>query len=140
MPLLDSIPFDSIPFDLQLTDETRRALIVLAARLGLLMLCVVAALVAGRLVPWLLRLVLGRVATSKKRAGEYATVAEAIARPLSIATALVLISVSLNLIRTYSGLHSVVSFFVDGAVAVALAWTATRLSSFLRCIFICGGS
>ena len=114
-------------FDFQLTDETRQALIILGVRLGLLLLCIVAALVAGRLVPWLLNLVLRRVATSKKRADEYATIAQAIARPLSVATTLVLISVSLNLVRTYSGFHAVVGFVVDAAMAIALAWTTKRL-------------
>ncbi|MGB3612328.1 MAG: mechanosensitive ion channel domain-containing protein [Elainellaceae cyanobacterium] len=119
--------FQPQDFSFQLSDDVRRSLIFLAIRLGVLGLCIGAALIVGRCTPWLVRFILNRTSGSSKRVKEFASISKAVERPLTIATVLILISVSLNIIKTYSGLHSVISFVVDAAVTVSLAWMATRI-------------
>lgn len=114
-------------FEFQLSEEARRALVLLAVRLGSLALCIGLALVVGRLVPWLTRLVLKQVSASAERRREYESIVVAVERPFAIAATLILISVSLNLLRSYGGLYAVLSFLVDAAVTLCLAWTASRI-------------
>ncbi|MGF1512151.1 MAG: mechanosensitive ion channel family protein [Elainellaceae cyanobacterium] len=110
-----------------MNEDRKQLLIFFAIRFGLLIVCIIAAVIVGRLIPWLMRFVLSKASGSEKRASEYASIVEVVGRPLSTAVTLILISVSLNIIRTYGGLHSVTSFVVDAAVALSLAWTASRL-------------
>jgi len=123
MELLNFLP----DFSFQLNDDMRQALILFAIRLGVLLLCIIAALIVGRCLPSLIRFALDKASKSPKRMKEYASIAETVERPLSIATTLILVSVSLNIIRPYSSLHSAASFVVDAAVTVSIAWTATRV-------------
>lgn len=109
----------------------QQALTLLAIRFAFLTVCIFIALVLGRCVPWLVRTTLQKVASSEERQKEYRTLSASINRPLAIAVTLLLISVSLNIIKTYSGLHSAISFGVDLAVTVSLAWTVSRIAQVL---------
>lgn len=114
-------------FNLQLSEAAQRALTLLAIRLGSLAICIGVAIIIGRLIPWVTRFILQRVSTSEKRKGEYTAIVTSVERPLSMAAALMFISVSLNLIRSYRGLYSITSFFVDAAVTITLAWAISRI-------------
>ena len=118
-------------FNGQLNKEMQQALTLLAIRFAFLTVCIFIALVLGRCVPWLVRTTLQKVASSEERQKEYRTLSASINRPLAIAVTLLLISVSLNIIKTYSGLHSAISFGVDLAVTVSLAWTVSRIAQVL---------
>ncbi|NJM99455.1 MAG: mechanosensitive ion channel [Phormidesmis sp. RL_2_1] len=74
---------------------------------------------------------LSKISNTEERKKEYAAISASIARSLSIALTLVLISISLNIIKTYSGFHAAVSFGVDLAVTVSLAWTTSRIAQVL---------
>ncbi len=113
-------------FSFQIDETMKRSLTFFAIRLGIVVACVFVAIAVGRCVPWLIRTILGKMSGSQKRSQEYAAIVDAVERPLSIAVTLILISVSLNIIRTYSGLHSVTSFIVDAAMTLSVAWTASR--------------
>lgn len=128
MDLRDFInSFNLDNFNLQLNEAAQRALTLLAIRLGSLAICIVVAIIIGRLIPWVTRFILQRVSTSEKRKGEYTSIVTSVERPLSMAAALIFISVSLNLIRNYRGLYSITSFFVDAAVTITLAWAISRM-------------
>ncbi|MGF1536909.1 MAG: mechanosensitive ion channel family protein [Elainellaceae cyanobacterium] len=112
-------------------EEIRRSLTFFAIRFGLLIGCVILAIIAGRLVPWLVRTVLSKLSSSEERTKEYRSIVDTVERPLSAAVTLILISVSLNIIRTYGGLYAALSFLVDAAVTLSLAWTASRVVKML---------
>lgn len=118
--------------DFQLSEQAQRALILLAVRLGILGVCVVAAIVFGRLVPWLLRVVMVRTLSADK-VQTYQELAEPLGKPLAWAISLIFISLSLNIIRVYEGIYEFISFFVDAAVALSLAWFTSRAAKqFIR--------
>ncbi|MEO0351926.1 MAG: mechanosensitive ion channel family protein, partial [Cyanobacteria bacterium P01_A01_bin.15] len=114
-------------FNLQLSEAAQRALTLLAIRLGSLAICIGVAIIIGRLIPWVTRFILQRISTSEKRKGEYTAIVTSVERPLSMAAALIFISISLNLIRNYRGLYSITSFFVDAAVTITLAWAISQM-------------
>jgi MscS family membrane protein len=118
-------------FDLQLGEDMQRALTLLAIRFAVLTVCICIALVMGRCVPWLVRAIFSRASNSEARKKDYAAISASMARPLSIAVTLVLISISLNIIQAYSGFHATVSFGVDLAVTISLAWTTSRVAKVL---------
>ncbi len=120
--------FDTFQWStLQLREETQRALMFFAARLLLMIALVMASILLGRIVPWLLRVVIIRVLPTKQ--GQiYESVMGSLGRSLSIATSLMLISVSLNTLRSYEALYNLLSFLVDFAVTLSLAWLLSRIA------------
>ncbi|MGB6014208.1 MAG: hypothetical protein WBG32_05710, partial [Nodosilinea sp.] len=111
----------------QLDGRARRALIFFAARFGLLIVFIAASVLVGRLMPWLLRAIITRALPAKQRA-IYEAVMAPLGRSISLATSLMLISVSLNSIRSYEGLYQLLSFLVDFAMTLSLAWLFSRIS------------
>jgi MscS family membrane protein len=118
-------------FSWQLSEDMQRVLTLLAIRFAVLMVCIFIALVLGRCVPWLVGATLSSISNAEERKKEYAAISASMARPLSIAVTLVLISISLNLIKAYSGFYAAVSFGVDLAVTASLAWTTSRIAQVL---------
>ncbi len=118
--LLDNFGFESV-------EDARTALTWIAIRFAILLGCVFIALILGRCVPWLIRTILNRAAKSSDRHKEYGAISESVGKPFSRAVTLILISVSLNIMRAYSGFYSVTSFVVDLAVTMSIAWTVSRL-------------
>jgi MscS family membrane protein len=113
--------------NLQFTEATQQALIFFAVRLLLLVVSIVASIGVGRLVPWLLRTVITRVLPTKQ-GNIYESIMAPLGKSLSIATSLMLISVSLNSLRSYEALYRFLSFLVDFAVTLSLAWLLSRIS------------
>lgn len=112
---------------LQFTEETQQALIFFAARLLLLVVSIVASILVGRLVPWLLRTVITRVLPTKQ-GNIYESIMAPLGNSLALATSLMLISVSLYSLRSYEALYRFLSFLVDFAVTLSLAWLLSRIS------------
>jgi MscS family membrane protein len=113
--------------NLQFTEATQQALILFAVRLLLLVVSIVASIGVGRLVPWLLGTVITRVLPTKQ-GNIYESIMAPLGKSLSIATSLMLISVSLNSLRSYEALYRFLSFLVDFAVTLSLAWLLSRIS------------
>ena len=113
-------------FNLQLNEDMQRVLTLLAIRLVILALGIVIAIILGRCVPWLIRTTLHQMAGSATKKKEYSAIARSVGRPFSTAVTLILVSVSLNIIKGYSSVHSAISFVVDLAVMVSLAWATSR--------------
>jgi MscS family membrane protein len=113
--------------NLQVTEETQQALIFFAARFLLLILSIFASILVGRLVPWLLRTVITRVLPDRQ-GNIYESIMAPLGQSLSMATSLMLISVSLNSLRSYEGLYRFLSFLVDFAVTLSLAWLLSRIA------------
>ncbi|NJL56448.1 hypothetical protein HC928_15670, partial [bacterium] len=112
-------------FNFQLSEDTRRVLIFLAIRFSILIVCIFMSIGIGRFIPWSIEFILKRVPLSEARKKEYRSIVDSVKYPLSIAVKLILISVSLNIIASYTGIYSVASFIVDAAVTIAIAWTAS---------------
>ena len=112
---------------MQFTEETQQALIFFAARLLLLVVSIVASILVGRLVPWLLRTVITRVLPTKQ-GNIYESIMAPLGNSLALATSLMLISVSLYSLRSYEALYRFLSFLVDFAVTLSLAWLLSRIS------------
>lgn len=117
--LLDTLGFESL-------EAARAALIWMAIRLAILAVCIFVAMVVGRCLPWLIRIIMQRVASSKERQHEYEAIADTAGQPLARAVTLILIAVSLNIIKPYGGVYTAASFVVDLAVTISLAWTVSR--------------
>lgn len=113
-------------FSFQLSEDLQHTLTLFAIRLGVLVVCIFIAIVIGRCVPWLTRTILNRMGSAAQKK-DYSAIATSIADPLSAAVTLILVSVSLNILRPYSGVHSVTSFVSDLGVTASLAWTTARL-------------
>ncbi|MGB3200705.1 MAG: mechanosensitive ion channel domain-containing protein [Nodosilinea sp.] len=111
----------------QLNEPARQALIFFAVRFGLLIICIAASVLIGRLTPWLLRVIVTQALPAKQGA-IYEAIMAPLGRSLSLATSLMLISVSLNSIRSYQGLYQILSFLVDFAVTLSLAWLLSRIA------------
>jgi MscS family membrane protein len=111
----------------QLSDQARQALIIFAARFGLWIFFVVAAIGVGRLIPWVLRTIITR-ALPPKQGDIYLSIMGDLGRALSTATTLMLISASLNVLRSYGGFYRLLSFSVDLAMTLSLAWLLSRIS------------
>jgi MscS family membrane protein len=111
----------------QLDDQARQALIIFAARFGLWIIFVVAAIGVGRLIPWVLRNIITR-ALPPKQGDIYLSIMGDLGRALSTATTLMLISASLNILRSYGGFYRLLSFSVDLAMTLSLAWLLSRIS------------
>jgi len=109
--------------NIQLDTATKRALILLGIRLGILAVCTIFSIVIGRFIPALIRSVFQWTSLSEKRIKEFKQILDSIENSLSIAIKLVLISLSLNVIRSYSGVYSALSFIVDAGVTISIAWT-----------------
>ncbi|MEO1069356.1 MAG: hypothetical protein AAFW95_09580, partial [Cyanobacteria bacterium J06638_6] len=77
----------------QLDDQARQALIIFAARFGLLIVFVVTAIGVGRLIPWALRNIITR-ALPLKQSSIYLSIMGDLGRALSTATTLMLICLS----------------------------------------------
>lgn len=114
---------ESIKFD----QRAQQALIIFAVRFGILIVAVTASILVGRFIPWVIRAVVTR-ALPDRQSNIYESIMAPLGRSLSIAISLMLISVSLNTIRSYAGLYQLLSFLVDFAVAVSLAWLFSRIS------------
>lgn len=110
----------------QLSEQAQRALILLATRLGILLVCVMVAIAIGRIFPWLLRTTIARL-LAPKQMETYESIMGSLDRSLAAAIALILISTSLNIIRTYDDVYHLISFFVDASVTVSLAWLVSRI-------------
>jgi MscS family membrane protein len=63
-----------------------------------------------------------------KQGNIYESIMAPLGKSLSIATSLMLISVSLNSLRSYEALYRFLSFLVDFAVTLSLAWLLSRIS------------
>ncbi|MGB5972914.1 MAG: mechanosensitive ion channel domain-containing protein [Nodosilinea sp.] len=113
--------FDNFRFD----ERAQQALIFFAVRFGILIVFVIASVLVGRLIPWLLRVIIDRVLPAKQSA-VYESVMAPLGRALFLATSLMLMSVSLNIIRSYAGLHQLLSFLVDFVMTISLAWLVSR--------------
>ena len=111
----------------QFSEQAQQALIFFAARFGLLIVFVVAAIGVGRLIPWVLRTLITRVLPAKQ-GNIYAAIMGDLGGALSAATSLMLISVSLNILRSYGGLYRLLSFSVDLAMTLSLAWLLSRIA------------
>ncbi|PSN13796.1 mechanosensitive ion channel protein MscS, partial [filamentous cyanobacterium CCP5] len=109
----------------QLSQQAQQFLILLAARLGLLLLAVLAAVLVGRLLPWVLKRVAART-LSVGRFQAYEAFMDPLRKTLAWTITLILASVSLNIVRVYAGFYGFISFFVDGAVAISIAWFISR--------------
>ncbi|MBE9138497.1 mechanosensitive ion channel [Nodosilinea sp. LEGE 07088] len=111
----------------QFDDQARQALIIFAARFGLLIVLVGAAIGVGRLIPWLLRAIITR-ALPPKQGNIYTAIMGDLGRALATATSLMLISASLNILRSYGGFYRLLAFLVDLAMTLSLAWLLSRIS------------
>lgn len=112
---------------IQFTEETQQALIFFAARSLLFILLASASILIGRLIPWFLRSAITR-ALPTKQGNAYEAIMAPLGKTLSVAISLMLISVSLNSLRSYEALHRVLSFLIDFAVTISLAWLLSRIS------------
>lgn len=113
--------------NIQFDERARQALIFFAVRFGILVVSVAASILVGRFMPWVTRAIVTR-ALPDKQSNIYESTMAPLGRSLSIATSLMLISVSLNIIRSYAGLYELLSFLVDFAVTISLAWLFSRIS------------
>jgi small-conductance mechanosensitive channel len=95
-------------------------------RLAVLGLFILLSLIVGRYTHSIVRLLIRRFSPQEVTA-IYENLIEPISNLFKIAGTLILISASLNWIKSYQGVYSFLSFFTDLAVTISVAWLVSRL-------------
>lgn len=95
-------------------------------RLAVFGLFLLFSLIVGRYTPSIVRLLIKRFSPQKVTA-IYENLVEPIDNLFKIAGTLILVSISLSLLKPYQGIYSFLSFFMDLAVTISVAWLASRL-------------
>lgn len=111
---------------LQLNEATQQYLVQLGLSLGLFLLFVILSAVAGRYTPLLVHQVLRRV-SSQNVVNVYNNLVVPTEDLFRLAGTFVLISVSLNVLNQYKGVHQFLSFFISLGVIVSISWLISRL-------------
>ncbi len=112
---------------IQLDETTQDFLILLAFRVGLLFLFILASWISGRLLPSLVKVMLTR-SLAQKKTSIVENFLNPLQQPLVTTITLILVSVSLNIIQVYSRVYQVLNFVMDIAVTLAVTWLATRFA------------
>lgn len=111
---------------LELDDTTRSTIIKHALNIGIFLVFLLLALLAGRYTPLLVRVIIQKLFPNK-----FSQIYERLIVPLEklikISGTLVLVSISFNLIQEYRGFYELAKFFLNLAVIISIAWLISRL-------------
>lgn len=111
---------------LELDDSTKSLIIRHALNIGIFLVFLLLALLAGRYTPILVKAIIQRLFPDK-----FSQIYDRLIVPLEnlirIAGTLVLVSICFNLIQEYQGFYDIAKFFLNLAVIISLAWLASRL-------------
>lgn len=115
---------------IQFDKELREFLLELSLRLGLFLLGAMLSPVIGRVLPsllwWLLHLIRPYVPLEASRT--YNQFVKPVRNSLITTATLIFVALCLNLLQKYEGLYQFLGFFIYLALAISLAWLASRLA------------
>ncbi|MEM8779099.1 MAG: mechanosensitive ion channel domain-containing protein [Cyanobacteria bacterium P01_G01_bin.49] len=110
----------------QFDETTQRYIIKFGLQLLIFLVFVVLSLVIGRYTPLLARLVIQR-SSPKQVSSIYDNLITPIENIFRITGTLILVSLALNFLQSYSGLYQFLRFFIDLSLISSLAWLCSRL-------------
>ena len=110
----------------QFDQEMQLSLIRFGVQLGLFLVFVLLSIIIGRFTPRLVRFLVNRIAPSRVNT-IYSDLIHPIVPLFRTAGTFILISLSLSLLKDYSGLYGFLDFFITLATIISVAWLASRL-------------
>lgn len=110
----------------QFDEATQKYIIILGVRLAIFFIFVLLSILIGRYTPFLVRLIIQRF-SPKQVASIYENLITPIQNLFRITGTLILVSISLNVLINYLGIHRFLNFFIDLAVISSCAWLCSRL-------------
>lgn len=110
----------------QFDQTTQRFIIKFGLQLLLFLVFVLLSLLVGRSTPLLVRLIIQRF-SPKQVSSIYENLITPIEELFRITGTLILVSLSLNFLKTYPGIYGFLRFFIDLGLIFSLAWLCSRL-------------